>query len=124
MTLKHTHILVTLAFVASAAVAVDDAVDRHQPGTTSTAVNRITTTNVADLQLAWEFHTGEVIPAKIDDKLIAFEDHPSLIDGNLVICTTSRRLIALDPQTGKQRWVFDPQDAKVGTQKCRGISHW
>lgn len=124
MTLKHTHIVLTLAFAACVAVAGDDAGDRHQLGTNYSALNRINTSNVANLQLAWEFHTGEVLPAKINDKLIAFEDHPSLIDGNLVICTTSRRLIALDPQTGKQRWVFDPQDAKVGTQKCRGISHW
>ncbi len=62
--------------------------------------------------------------ARFSIKLIAFEDQPSLIDGNLIVCTTSRRLIALDPQTGKERWVFDPKEPLVGTQKCRGISHW
>lgn len=116
-------LLVFLAGVTTA-LAYDVGADRHQLGSNYSALDRITTNNVGDLQLAWEFHTGELPPAKIVDKLIAFEDQPSLIEGNLVICTTMRRLIALDPRTGKQRWMFDPGGAQVGTQKCRGISHW
>ena len=128
--------LLLLAFAASSAGAVDlpgnvpvtapvdRPVDQHQLGSNYSSLNQINTANVANLQLAWEFHTGEVPPQKVNDKLIAFEDQPNLIDGSLVVCTTSRRVIALDPQTGKQRWVFDPKDAKVGTQKCRGVSHW
>lgn len=87
-------------------------------------LTQINTQNVARLQKAWEFHTGEAPPKQVKDALIAFEDQPSLIEGNLVICSTTRRLIALDPQTGKQRWVFDPKSQKVGMQKCRGITHW
>ncbi|MBK6279100.1 MAG: PQQ-binding-like beta-propeller repeat protein [Gammaproteobacteria bacterium] len=37
-------------------------------------------------------------------------------------------MIALDPQTGKERWSFDPQDPlegkKIGMRKCRGVSNW
>ena len=65
----------------------------------------------ANLGLAWEYHTGDVPPADTNGSLIAFEDQPSLIEGNLVVCTPSRRLIALDPQTGKERWVYDPKAA-------------
>ncbi|WP_428312720.1 pyrroloquinoline quinone-dependent dehydrogenase [Hydrocarboniphaga sp.] len=104
------------------AVAADP--DVHQLGTKYSPLNQINAGNVGQLERAWEFHTGEVPPKDTQNALIAFEDQPSLIEGNLVICTTSRRVIALDPQTGKQRWVFDPKDPKVGTQKCRGISHW
>lgn len=106
----------------AAASSID--VDLHQLGSNYSPLSRINVDNVANLELAWEFHTGELPPQKIVNQLIAFEDQPSLIEGDLVVCTTSRRLIALDPRTGKQRWVFDPQDAKVGIQKCRGISHW
>jgi quinoprotein glucose dehydrogenase len=56
--------------------------------------------------------------------LDAFEDEPSLIEGNLVVCSTSRRLIALDPATGRQRWIYDPKGKSLGMKKCRGISAW
>ncbi|SEQ43328.1 quinoprotein glucose dehydrogenase [Solimonas aquatica] len=111
-----------LAVLSLAAGAADT--DTHQLGTKYSPLAQINTQNVARLQKAWEFHTGEAPPKDVKDALIAFEDQPSLIEGNLVVCTTSRRLIALDPQTGKQRWVFDPKSQKVGMQKCRGITHW
>jgi quinoprotein glucose dehydrogenase len=103
---------------------MDPAADQYHEGTKYSPLNQINTSNVASLQMAWEYHTGELPPKDAKGKFIAFEDQPSLIDGNLVVCTTSRRLIALDPQTGKQRWVFDPKERTVGMQKCRGISHW
>ncbi len=100
------------------------AADQYDEGTKYSPLTQINTSNVSNLAPAWEYHTGEVPPKKADNKLIAFEDQPSLIDGNLVVCTPSRRLIALDPQTGKQHWAFDPKERVVGMQKCRGISHW
>ncbi len=76
------------------------------------------------LEVAREYRTGEMPAGDTADSLIAFEDQPSLIAGNLIVCTTSRRIIALDPATGEERWVFDPQDRTVGMQKCRGIANW
>jgi quinoprotein glucose dehydrogenase len=119
--LRYTTLLAGLGVALNAAAA--DA-DVHQLGTKYSPLNQINAGNVSKLEQAWEYHTGEVPPKEHANKLIAFEDQPSLIDGNLIVCTTSRRLIALDPETGKQRWVFDPKDPKVGTQKCRGITHW
>ncbi|HMN45858.1 MAG TPA: pyrroloquinoline quinone-dependent dehydrogenase [Povalibacter sp.] len=113
-----------LALASASFAAAQTTVDQHQLGSNYSALSQINTGTVANLQPAWEFHTGEVPPQKVPDKLIAFEDQPSLIDGNLIVCTITRRLIALDPQTGRQRWAFDPEDPSIGTQKCRGISHW
>ena len=91
-------------------------------------LTQINTSNVAGLEPAWEYHTGEVPPAGVANALYAFEDQPSLIEGSLVVCSISRRIIALDPATGKERWTFDPQTPpqEGGSiyQKCRGISHW
>ncbi len=112
--------MAALLLVAGAAIADD----QHQSGSNYSGLARINAGNVANLELAWKYKTGEAPKGKILNKLIAFEDQPNLIDGNLVVCTTSWRLIALDPQTGKERWVFDPKEPLVGTQKCRGISHW
>jgi len=97
--------------------------DQLQFGDKYSPLAQINRDNVARLDVAWEYHTGEV-PPDTTESLIAFEDQPSLIEGNLVICTTSRRVIALDPRTGEERWVFDPKARKVGMQKCRGVASW
>lgn len=113
--------LMGVTFAAGAATP-----ESHQLGTKYSPLTQINAGNVAKLEKAWEFHTGDVPPPKEERgmAMIAFEDQPSIIDGNLVVCSTKRRIIALDPATGKQRWVFDPQDPKVGMQKCRGVAHW
>src|SRR5579885_1781851 len=108
--------------IAPGARAAEPFTDQRQLGTKSSPLAQINTANVKDLQLAWEYHTGEVNNAK--NVLDAFEDEPSLIDGNLIVCTTSRRLIALDPATGKERWIYDPKSKLAGMRKCRGISAW
>ena len=116
-----------LFLVASALVlqanAADPAVDQHQLGTQYSPLAQINRDNVANLELAWEFHTGDV-PGGNRPGLIALEDHPSLIEGNLVVCSIKRRLTALDPATGEKRWSFDPEEPDLSTKKCRGISSW
>lgn len=116
--------LLVLTVTAQYAVASESATDQHQLGTKYSALKQITRENVAKLELAWEYHTGDTPATDLGLSLIAFEDEPSLIAGNLVICTISRRLVALDPQTGEERWVYDPQDADYGVKKCRGVSSW
>lgn len=116
--------LLALTAFTHIASAAGPATQQAQLGTRYSPLKQITRENVANLERAWEYHTGEVPPAEADGSLIAFEDQPSLIEGNLVVCTTSRRLIALDPRTGEERWVYDPRDTKTGMQKCRGISSW
>ncbi|MFA5939478.1 MAG: pyrroloquinoline quinone-dependent dehydrogenase [Sinimarinibacterium sp.] len=112
-------VLAGTAFCAAAATP-----DAHQLDTKYSPLKQINKANVGKLEQAWEYHTGEAPPKDVSNALIAFEDQPSLVDGSLLVCTTSRRVIALDPATGKQRWVFDPKDATLKFRKCRGISHW
>jgi len=116
--------LLSLVLFSHIVAAQAPGVDQHQLGSKYSGLTQINRDNVGELAVAWEYHTGEVPPSNSSGTMIAFEDQPSLIDGNLVICTTSRRLIALDPKTGAERWVFDPKDRKVGMQKCRGIANW
>jgi membrane-bound PQQ-dependent dehydrogenase (glucose/quinate/shikimate family) len=105
-----------------AAHAAESFTNTRQMGLKYSNLTQINAANVKDLQQAWEYHTGET---SHDNKVLdAFEDEPSLIDGNLVVCTTSRRLIALDPVTGAQRWIYDPKAKPNGMRKCRGISAW
>lgn len=110
--------LASATFCAGASVAEEQLSTKYSP------LNQINKSNVTKLEKAWEFHTGEAPPKVAGKNLIAFEDQPTIIEGNLLVCTTTRRIIALDPVTGKQRWVYDPKDPKVGMQKCRGVAHW
>lgn len=117
-----------LIAVIASSVYADESADQHQTGEKYSPLKQINTSNVTSLEKAWEYHTGD-LPKNLTKKmLVAFEDHPSMIDGNLVVCSVARRIIALDPATGKERWSYDPKDPldseKIGMRKCRGISHW
>jgi quinoprotein glucose dehydrogenase len=71
-----------------------------------TQINR---DNVARLKVAWIFHTGEISDGRGKRKRSGFETTPILIDGTLYLTTPFNRVIALDPETGKQRWAYDPK---------------
>ncbi len=95
----------------------------YDPVTQYSSLQQINTDTIGDLQAAWEYRTGDRAPEGFGG-LMSFQDQPSLIDGNLIVCSVKRRLIALDPATGKERWVFDPEEPDVKFRKCRGVGHW
>ena len=65
--------------------------------------------NVAQLKVAWTFHTGDVSDGHGKMKRSGFETTPLLIDNTLYLTTPFNRVIALDPETGAQRWAYDPK---------------
>lgn len=109
-------VLLPLAHAQGEAAAYD-------PVTQYSSLAQINKNNVSELELAWEFHTGDR-PGEGFDGLMSFQDQPSLIDGNLVVCSVKRKLTALDPATGKTQWTFDPKEPDVKFRKCRGVGHW
>jgi quinoprotein glucose dehydrogenase len=95
--------------------------DRYAPA------SQITPDNVAKLQPAWTFHTGD-FKGPQDPVEIANEVTPLKGNGKLYICTPHNIVIALDPDTGKELWRFDPKinrDASTYQHMiCRGVSYW
>ena len=82
--------------------------------------------NVATLQVAWTFRTGDAYQPQ-DGRPTAFEATPVYIDGTLYLSTPLGRVIALDPVTGKEKWAFDgkvPRDGGYGDFASRGVSAW
>jgi quinoprotein glucose dehydrogenase len=82
--------------------------------------------NVATLQVAWTFRTGDAYQP-LRNRPTAFEATPLYVDGTLYLSTPLGRVIALDPVSGRQRWVFDakvPRDAGYGDFASRGVSTW
>lgn len=83
--------------------------------------------NVGQLKVAWTYRTGaeEVIAA--GKRNAAFESTPILVDGLLYLTTPYSRVIALDPASGEEKWVFDPQialDRRYSEMTSRGVSAW
>jgi quinoprotein glucose dehydrogenase len=80
--------------------------------------------NVASLQVAWTFRTGDAYTPKLG-RPTAFEATPLHVDGTLYLSTPVGHVIALDPVTGQPRWVFDAKvrrDAGYGDFASRGVS--
>src|SRR5580704_5598020 len=92
------------------------------------SLSQINRENVAKLMVAWIFHTGDVSDGSRDRKRSGFEATPILVDGTLYFTTPFNRVIALDPETGKQLWAYDPhidQTLDYGDGLVnRGVSTW
>jgi quinoprotein glucose dehydrogenase len=84
--------------------------------------------NVAQLKVAWTFHTGDISDGHGDRKRSGFESTPLLVDGKLYLTTPFNRVIALNPETGEQRWAYDPKielDGDYGDGLVnRGAATW
>jgi quinoprotein glucose dehydrogenase len=72
-------------------------------------LSQINRENVSKLKVAWTFHTGDVSDGSGNMRRSGFETTPILVEGTLYFTTPFNRVIALDPQTGKQRWSYDPK---------------
>lgn len=100
-------------------------------GSRYSALDQINRDTVADLELAWSYRTGAVDENPKLKSFIDFQATPILLSaeagGHLIVCTPFIKVIALDPQSGVERWTFEPEFSKVpyaGRFKCRGISQW
>jgi quinoprotein glucose dehydrogenase len=89
-------------------------------------LTQITPENVADLELAWVYHTGDVSSGSERHGPTTFQATPLVVAGSMYICTPFNRVIALDAKTGEERWVFDPRVDLSGvyTPSCRGVAFW
>jgi len=84
--------------------------------------------NVSKLKVAWVFHTDDVSDGKHGKQRSGFEATPILVDGSLIFTTGFNRVIAINAQTGKRQWTYDPKidptwdygDALVN----RGVAMW
>ena len=89
-------------------------------------LDKINTSNVKDLELAWQIQTGDVKgPDDIGET--TYQATPLKIGNALYLCTPHNWVMALDADSGETLWTFDP---KVGKnlqrqhQTCRGVSYY
>jgi len=95
-------------------------------GSRHSAASQITPENVEQLEVAWTYHTGDMLDGSSSLAPSSFQNTPILFEGSLYLCTPFNRVIALDPETGEERWSYDPQADLEGiyTLNCRGVSAW
>ncbi len=86
----------------------------------------VDTANVAQLKVAWTYHTGDA------DSMSQIQANPLIIDGILYGVSPRLKLFALDAGTGKEKWVFDPLSVSDSNAKgwyfimntCRGVTYY
>ena len=74
---------------------------------------QINRTNVARLEVAWTFDTGEKG---------GIQANPLIVERTLYAYTPTQKIIALDAATGALKWKFD--SGIEGTQPARGMAFW
>ena len=92
-------------------------------GTHYSALTQLTPANVARLQPAWTFRTGDADPKNRSQ----IQCNPLVIDGTLYGTSPQLVLFALDAATGRELWRFDPFAAgnvEGGRGLNRGLSWW
>lgn len=91
-------------------------------GTRFAALDQITPANVTQLQVAWTAHTGDV--PQSDGFGAEDQNTPLQIGDTLYLCTPHNQVVALDVDSGKQRWAFDPKASAPNWQRCRGLGYF
>jgi quinoprotein glucose dehydrogenase len=100
--------------------AADVGGSRHSP------LTQITPENVDELEIAWVHHNGDVLDGTKSLAPSTFQNTPIIFGDSLYLCTPFNRVIALDPETGEERWSYDPKANldDIYTLNCRGVSSW
>ncbi len=91
----------------------------------------INAANVDQLQIAWQWDPNEEPLEQYGTRPGPFQATPIMVAGVLYLSTMYTRVVALDAETGEERWEFDPrawEGGPIGAGpsgfKHRGIAWW
>jgi len=85
-----------------------------QGGSKYSPLDQINRANIAGLQVAWEWKTGEGPLAEFKTTPGTFEVTPIMTGGVLYLSTPYNRVVALDAETGRELWSYDPKARGLG----------
>ncbi|MFZ9687196.1 MAG: pyrroloquinoline quinone-dependent dehydrogenase [Chitinophagaceae bacterium] len=80
------------------------------------ALDQINTSNVHQLEKAWEYHTN--------DSSAQNQCNPIIVDGIIYATTASVEVFALDASTGKEIWRYRNARDTQWFSKSRGVVYW
>ncbi len=101
-------------------------------------LDQINKANVAQLQLAWMYHTGDLPegdygeiqcnPIIVNGVLYEIQCNPIIVNGVLYASSPRTKIFALNAGAGEELWKFDPFAARpeeANTQgRHRGVTYW
>ncbi len=97
-------------------------------GSRYSALHEINRDNVARLEVAWEYRTGDYSDGSNRMRESKFQATPILFAGKLIFSTPFNRVIALDPATGREVWSYDPEidlyEPYSESLVSRGVAAW
>ncbi len=100
---------------------------RDPGGTRYSPLRQIHRGNVGALEPVWTHRCGEISDGTENRTRTAYECTPLMADGSLYVTTPYNRVLALDPETGRERWSFDP-GVELGRRynlwANRGVGLW
>jgi len=99
---------------------------RDAGGARYSPLDQIDRGNVAALERAWTYRTGDLAPGRAHYAQCT----PLVVEGVLYVITPFSRLIAIDATTGEERWRFTPDppldlgETTGGGLASRGLAYW
>ncbi len=89
--------------------------DRYAPAA------QITPGNVARLKLAWTYRVDA--PAGADHRVDTSGQTPLAVNGLLYVCARGGAVVALDTDSGAERWRYNPANRQSATD-CLGLAYY
>ncbi|GAC1450725.1 MAG: hypothetical protein NVSMB7_13120 [Chitinophagaceae bacterium] len=91
------------------------------------SLTEVDTSNVKQLQVAWEYHTGDA--DTVNNSQI--QCNPIIVDGIIYGVSPKMKLFAANAKTGKGKWQFNPFDSMSNDKRMffilnnsRGVAYW
>ena len=115
-------LLLAVPLAAHSAVAADGEWHHYGNdlgGMRYSPLDQITPENVSGLKQAWVYRTnpGETLKAHL-------QVTPLMVGDALYVCTATNQVIALDAETGAQRWRWEPPAPNDRRRTCRGVTYY
>ena len=86
------------------------------------ALDQINKQNVNQLQVAWVAHTGDI--PQSNGSGAEDQNTPLQIGDTLYVCTPYSKVLALDVDSGKEKWRYDSKSSSPNWQRCRGLGYY
>ena len=136
MRVTHALVPVVLAAALSASVRTQPAMQEwpvyggDAGGAKFSPLADINRANVASLVTAWEWRPEDKALDEFGTRPGNFQNTPLMIDNVLYVSTQYNRVVALDAESGRQKWSFDPRAYADGQPPNgtgfvhRGLAAW
>lgn len=86
------------------------------------ALDQINKGNVSELKVAWTAHTGDI--PQSNGSGAEDQNTPLQVGDTLFVCTPYSKVLALDVDSGKEKWRFDSKATAPNWQRCRGLGYF